>query len=52
MEGQKMDWEGLVQFALPGTHEGDSPSMPPGGPRWSAHHPALFTQWQKDRCQP
>ena len=32
--------------------EGDSPSMPPGGPYWRADHLALFTQWQKDGYQP
>jgi hypothetical protein len=29
-------------------HEGDPPSMPPGGPYWTADQLALFAQWQKD----
>ena len=33
-------------------HEGDPPSMPPGGPHWSADKLALFAQWQKDGYQP
>jgi hypothetical protein len=28
------------------------PSMPPGGPYWSAAQLALFAQWQKDGYQP
>lgn len=28
------------------------PSMPPGGPYWSADQLALFAQWQKDGYQP
>src|SRR5438034_8574975 len=31
--------------------EGDSPSMPPGGPYWAADKLALFAQWQKDGYQ-
>ena len=27
--------------------EGDTPSMPPGGPYWTAGQLALFAQWQK-----
>jgi hypothetical protein len=30
----------------------DPPSMPPGGPYWSAAQLALFVQWQKDGYQP
>ena len=33
-------------------HEGDPPSMPPGGPYWTANKLALFAQWQKDGYQP
>jgi len=33
-------------------HEGDPPSMPPGGPYWTADKLALFAQWQKDGYQP
>jgi hypothetical protein len=33
-------------------HEGDPPSMPPGGPYWSAEKLALFAQWQKDGYKP
>ena len=29
-------------------HEGDPPSMPPGGPYWTADQLALFAQWQKE----
>jgi hypothetical protein len=32
--------------------EDDPPSMPPGGPYWTADHLALFAQWQKDGYQP
>ena len=32
-------------------HEGDPPSMPPGGPYWTADQLALFAQWQKDGYQ-
>lgn len=28
------------------------PSMPPGGPYWTAEQLALFTQWQKDGYNP
>ena len=31
---------------------GESPSMPPGGPYWSADQLALFAQWQKDGYNP
>jgi hypothetical protein len=30
----------------------EPPSMPPGGPYWSAAQLALFAQWQKDGYQP
>jgi hypothetical protein len=33
-------------------HNGEPPSMPPGGPYWTADQLALFVQWQKDGCQP
>jgi hypothetical protein len=32
--------------------DGKPPSMPPGGPYWSAAQLALFAQWQKDGYQP
>ena len=31
---------------------GKPPSMPPGGPYWTADQLALFTQWQKDGYNP
>ena len=33
-------------------HEGDPPSMPPGGPYWTADQLTLFAQWQTDGYQP
>ncbi len=33
-------------------HNGEPPSMPPGGPYWTAAQLALFAQWQKDGYQP
>jgi hypothetical protein len=33
-------------------NEGDPPSMPPGGPYWTADQLALFAQWQKDGYRP
>jgi hypothetical protein len=33
-------------------HDGQPPSMPPGGPYWTADQLALFAQWQKDGYQP
>ena len=33
-------------------HEGDPPSMPSGGPYWTADQFALFTEWQNDGYQP
>lgn len=34
------------------SHEDEPPSMPPGGPYWTAAQLALFIQWQKDGYQP
>lgn len=31
---------------------GEPPSMPPGGPYWTAAQLALFVRWQKDGYQP
>ena len=31
---------------------GEPPSMPPGGPHWTADQLALFAQWQKDGYNP
>jgi hypothetical protein len=33
-------------------HDGEPPSMPPGGPYWTAAQVALFVQWQTDGYQP
>jgi hypothetical protein len=33
-------------------NQGGVPSMPPGGPYWTADQLALFGQWQKDGYQP
>jgi hypothetical protein len=33
-------------------HDGHPPSMPPGGPYWTADQLALFAQWQKHGYQP
>ena len=33
-------------------HSGEPPSMPPGGPYWTADQLALFTSWQEDGYQP
>jgi len=33
-------------------HDGEPPSMPPGGPYWSAAQLDLFVQWQKGEYQP
>ena len=33
-------------------HDGDPPSMPPGGPYWTAEQLALFAQWQKEGYRP
>jgi hypothetical protein len=32
--------------------DGEPPSMPPGGPYWTAAQLALFAQWQKQGYQP
>jgi ActR/RegA family two-component response regulator len=32
--------------------DGEPPSMPPGGPYWTADQLALFVQWQTDGYQP
>ena len=34
------------------THDGEPPTMPPGGPYWTAAQLALFAQWQKDGYKP
>jgi hypothetical protein len=31
---------------------GQTPTMPPGGPYWTPEQLALFAQWQKDGYQP
>jgi hypothetical protein len=33
-------------------HNGEPPSMPPGGPYWTGDQLALFVQWQQDGYQP
>jgi hypothetical protein len=33
-------------------HDGEPPSMPPGGPYWTAIQLELFVQWQKDGYPP
>jgi len=33
-------------------HNGEPPSMPPGGPYWTTSQLELFEQWQKDGYQP
>jgi len=33
-------------------HDGEPPTMPPGGPCWAPAQLALFTQWQNDGYQP
>ena len=33
-------------------HNGQPPSMPSGGPYWTAAQIELFAQWQKDGYQP
>jgi len=39
-------------FANLSPHDGQPPSMPPGGPYWTTEQLALFAQWQKDGYQP
>jgi hypothetical protein len=33
-------------------HDGQPPSMPPGGPYWTADQLALFAQWQEGGYKP
>jgi hypothetical protein len=33
-------------------HDGEPPSMPPGGPYWTSAQLALFAQWQKEGYRP
>lgn len=33
-------------------HDGEPPSMPPGGPYWTEPQLELFVQWQKDGYLP
>jgi hypothetical protein len=33
-------------------HDGEPPTMPPGGPYWNEAQLALFVQWQNDGYQP
>jgi hypothetical protein len=33
-------------------HDGEQPTMPPGGPYWTEAQLALFVQWQKDGYRP
>jgi hypothetical protein len=33
-------------------HDGEPPSMPPGGPYWTVDQLALFAQWQTDGYRP
>lgn len=33
-------------------HDGEPPTMPPGGPYWTDTQLALFAQWQKDGYKP
>jgi len=42
--------EAVLATLLP--HDGEPPSMPPGGPYWTASQLELFEQWQKDGYQP
>jgi len=39
-------------YATLSPHDGEPPSMPPGGPYWTPAQLALFVQWQKDGYQP
>ena len=32
-------------------HNGEPPSMPPGGPYWTKDQLALFAKWQEERAQ-
>lgn len=40
-----------VQQSL-SSQDGDPPSMPPGGPHWTADRLALFAKWRADGYQP
>jgi hypothetical protein len=33
-------------------HDGEPPTMPPGGPYWTADRLAFFAQWQNGGYQP
>jgi len=33
-------------------HDGEPPTMPPGGPYWTETQLALFVQWQNDGYKP
>ena len=33
-------------------HNGEPPSMPPGGPYWTPSQLSLFVQWEKEGYQP
>ena len=33
-------------------HDGEPPTMPPGGPYWTEAQLELFAQWQNDGYQP
>ena len=39
-------------FAALSPHDGEPPTMPPGGPYWTETQLALFAQWQKDGYKP
>jgi hypothetical protein len=39
-------------LAVLSPQDGEPPSMPPGGPYWSAAQLELFAQWQQDGYQP
>jgi hypothetical protein len=39
-------------IAILSPQNGEPPSMPPGGPYWTADQIALLVQWQKDGYQP
>ena len=39
-------------FASLSQHDGEPPTMPPGGPYWTEKQLALFAQWQKDGYKP
>jgi len=49
--GVLLDDYAQVQTAL-SAQNGNSPSMPPGGPYWNADQVALFLQWRNDGYQP